>query len=68
MKFALLLDSGVTIPLRWKQRAKARAALVAHNEEHRRGMAERERCKAIGDYMNFPLVISRRAVGLVVLK
>lgn len=67
--FALLLDSGATWPLRGcKTRDQARAILVGHNAVHRDGMAERERCAASGDYMNFPIVLPRLAVGVVCLK
>jgi len=61
----LLLDSGAVRPIRAKSKTTALAVMSAHNAEHRYGMAERERCSAEGDYMNFPLVLPRLAVGLI---
>lgn len=64
--FALLLDSGIRWPLRGcKTRETARAILAGHNAVHRDGMAERARCAANGDYMNFPLILPRLAVGII---
>ena len=65
--FALLLDSGATLPLKRKIRTRedARAYLAEHNAVHRDGMAERVRCSEQGDYMNFPMVLPRLAVGLI---
>ena len=64
--FGLLLDSGVTWPLRnVRTRVAARVALEQHNAKHRAGMVERVRCNEEGDYMSFPLVLPRMAVGLV---
>jgi hypothetical protein len=64
--YALLLDSGATWRLKSaKTRDAARDALAKHNEAHRIGKAERDRCMAAGDYMNAPLVLPRLAVGLI---
>ncbi len=64
-RFAFLLDSGATRPCKARTLDEARSALDGHNAEHRDGMNERARCRDAGDYMNFPLVLPRLAVGLV---
>lgn len=63
-RYALLLDSGASIPIRAQTRTRAWSLLATHNQSARQCEIERIRAKFSGEIG--PIVCPRIATGLII--